>query len=102
MADTRPRTTADTRPKNSAARTIDVIALVLVLIGAINWGLVGLFAFDLVAAIFGPMTVASRIIYTLVGIAGVYTIVALPSMPRRWTTAPTRLEPAREREHVHM
>jgi uncharacterized membrane protein YuzA (DUF378 family) len=87
--------------KRSGLRTVDVIALVLVLIGAINWGLVGLFAFDLVAAIFGEMTVLSRIIYTLVGIAGVYTLVALPSMPRRWSL-PARTEAAREREHVRV
>lgn len=87
--------------KHSGLRTIDTIALILVLIGAINWGLVGLFAFDLVAAIFGQMTAASRIIYTLVGIAGVYTIVALPSMPRRWIL-PARTAAVQEREHIHV
>ena len=50
----------------------DKIALILVVIGAINWGCIGIFQFDLVAAIFGGMgTVWSRIIYTLVGLAGV-------------------------------
>jgi uncharacterized protein len=44
-------------------------------IGALNWGLVGLFEFDLVAAIFGPSTVLSRIIYVLVAVAGVYLLV---------------------------
>lgn len=87
--------------RRSGLRTIDTIALVLVLIGAINWGLVGLFEFDLVAAIFGEMTVLSRIIYTLVGAAGVYTLVALPSMPRRWSL-PARTEAVREREHIHV
>jgi uncharacterized protein len=82
-------------------RTVDIISMVLVLIGAINWGLMGLFSFDVVAAIFGQMTTVSRIIYTLVGVAGVYTIVALPSMPRRWSLA-ARTEVAREREHVHV
>jgi uncharacterized protein len=90
---------ADTR--HSTLKTVDVIALVLVLVGAINWGLVGLFSFDLVAAIFGEMTVLSRIIYTLVGVAGVYTIAALPGMPRRWTL-PARTETAREREHIRV
>ena len=87
--------------RRSALRTVDTIALVLVLIGAINWGLVGLFGFDLVAAIFGEMTALSRIIYTLVGAAGVYTLVALPGMPRRWSL-PARTEAAREREHIHV
>ena len=53
----------------------DKIALVLVIIGAINWGLVGLFQFDLVAAIFGGQDAAlSRVIYVLVGIAGLWCI----------------------------
>lgn len=55
-------------------KTLDTIALLLVIIGAVNWGLIGFFSFDLVAAIFGNMTVASRIIYALVGIAGLYAI----------------------------
>jgi uncharacterized membrane protein YuzA (DUF378 family) len=87
--------------KHSGLKTVDTIALVLVLIGAINWGLVGLFSFDLVATIFGDMTTASRIVYTLVGIAGVYTLVSLPSMPRRWSFAP-RTEAVREREQIHV
>ena len=46
-------------------------AYALVLIGALNWGLVGLFGYDLVAAIFGNMTLMSRIIYSLVGLSAV-------------------------------
>jgi len=53
---------------------LDWIALVLLIIGGLNWGLVGLFSFDLVAAIFGEMSVLSRIIYVLVGLAALYTI----------------------------
>lgn len=55
-------------------RTLDTIALLLVVIGAINWGLIGLFRFDLVASLFGDMTTLTRIIYSLVGIAGLYAI----------------------------
>lgn len=55
-------------------KTTWVIAMILVIIGAINWLLVGIFAFDLVAFIFGTMSVMSRIVYTLVGIAGVWMI----------------------------
>jgi uncharacterized protein len=48
------------------------IALLLVIVGAVNWGLVGLFQFDLVAALFGGQTAPlSRVVYTLVGLAGV-------------------------------
>lgn len=55
-------------------KIIDKIALALVIIGAVNWGLVGLFNFNLVDAIFGAMSVLSRIIYTLVGISGLWAI----------------------------
>jgi uncharacterized membrane protein YuzA (DUF378 family) len=53
------------------------IALILVIIGAINWGLIGLFNFNLVSAIFGDRSTVSKIIYTLVGIAGLYSIFLL-------------------------
>lgn len=46
-------------------------AYVLVLIGALNWGFVGIFGFDLVAAIFGDMTVMTRILYSLIGISAI-------------------------------
>lgn len=55
-------------------RTLDVISLLLVVIGAINWGLIGFFNFNLVDSIFGTMSAFSRIIYALVGIAGLYAI----------------------------
>lgn len=54
------------------------IALTLVIIGAINWLLIGLFNFDLVATIFGAMSEMSRIIYVLVGIAGLISIGLYP------------------------
>ena len=54
--------------------TLDYIALILVVIGAINWGLIGFFEFDLVRAIFGDMTLVSRIVYALVGLAGLYSL----------------------------
>ena len=55
-------------------RALDSLALTIAIIGAINWGLIGLFSFDLVAFIFGNMSWFSRIIYALVGIAGLYII----------------------------
>jgi hypothetical protein len=57
-----------------AKSVIDWIALVLVIIGGLNWGLVGLFDFDLVASIFGAMSTVARIVYALVGIAALWTI----------------------------
>jgi uncharacterized membrane protein YuzA (DUF378 family) len=53
---------------------IDWIALVLVIVGGLNWGLVGLFNFDLVAAIFGEMSTISRAVYSLVGLSAIYMI----------------------------
>lgn len=53
---------------------LDWTAIVLTVIGALNWGLIGLFNFDLVAFLFGDMSMISRIVYTLVGIAGLYLI----------------------------
>ena len=55
-------------------KVIDTIALILIIIGAINWGLIGIFNFNLVDSIFGTMSVISRIIYTLVGISGLWGI----------------------------
>ena len=55
-------------------KVIDKIALVLIIIGAINWGLIGFFNFNLVAVIFGEMTWISRVIYALVGISGLWGI----------------------------
>ena len=57
---------------------LDIIALVLMIIGALNWGSIGLFRFDLVAALFGGQTaVFSRIIYSIVGLAGIWGITML-------------------------
>ena len=52
----------------------DYCLLTLVIIGAVNWGLIGLFRFDLVAFLFGDMSWLSRIVYVLVGISGLYLI----------------------------
>ncbi len=57
------------------AKPFDWTALTLVIIGALNWGLIGFFQFDLVAAIFGGMDAwVSRIIYAIVGLAGLYSL----------------------------
>ena len=53
---------------------LDYTALTLVIIGAINWGLIGLFRLDLVSLLFGNMTWLSRVVYTLVGISGMYLL----------------------------
>lgn len=53
---------------------VDLIALILVIVGGLNWGLVGLFNFDLVAAIFGAGSALSRIVYIIVDLAAVYMV----------------------------
>ena len=58
-------------------KTLDIIALVLVIIGGINWGLVGVFDYNVVDAIFGAYSAISDIIYTLVGLAALWTISTL-------------------------
>ena len=67
-------------------RPIDVVALVLVIVGALNWGLVGLFEFDLVAEIvgeeFGSVNVVSRAVYILVAVAGLYLVTLLSRVGR--------------------
>lgn len=57
-------------------KVLDTILLILVIVGAVNWGLVGFFQFNLVSFIFGNMTWLSRIIYALVGLSGLYMLSA--------------------------
>jgi len=54
---------------------LDWVAVVVLVIGGLNWALVGLFNFDLVAAIFGDMSALTRIVYDLVGLAAIYVLV---------------------------
>jgi len=57
-------------------KALDVLAVILVIVGALNWGLVGMANFNLVSAIFGQ-TILASVVYSLVGIAGVYQIFRL-------------------------
>lgn len=58
-------------------KALDVTALVLIIIGGLNWGLVGLFDYNLVAALFGDDSVVTRVVYSLVGLAALWAIVPL-------------------------
>jgi len=62
---------------------LDWVALILVIIGGLNWALVGLFSFDLVAAIFGDMSVLSRIVYTLVGLSALYLLIVSGKLAKK-------------------
>ncbi len=56
-------------------KVINLIAVIFLIVGGLNWGLVGLFNFDLVAAIFGAMSIISRVIYTLVGLSAICVVI---------------------------
>ena len=70
-------------------KKLDVVAAVLLVVGGLNWGLVGAARFDLVAALFGEMTVMSATVYVLVGLAAVYQALQWRGIQRRWQ-APAR------------
>lgn len=72
---------------------MDILSLILMIIGALNWFLVGLFRFDLVASIFGgSAAIVSRIIYVIVGLAGIWGITML------FRTRDSRVEPSASRD----
>jgi uncharacterized membrane protein YuzA (DUF378 family) len=70
-------------------KALNTLALALLIVGGLNWGLVGLFNFDLVAAILGEGSALSRIVYTLVGASAVWTAVAAVSRGGHLADAPT-------------
>jgi uncharacterized membrane protein YuzA (DUF378 family) len=68
-------------------KTLDVIVAALLVVGGLNWGLVGFFNFDLVASIFGPMSLLSRIVYAIVGIGALYQAAQWKAIQHRWAPA---------------
>ena len=74
-------------------KKLDVLAAVLVAVGGLNWGLVALAEFDLVAALvgldFGETNAVSRIVYGLVGLAAAYQVAQQAAIRRRWSSAVT-------------
>jgi uncharacterized protein len=71
------RRTLSSKTQEFEMPVINKITLLLLIVGGLNWGLVGLFGFDLVAALFGEMTLLSRIVYTLVGASALWQLVPL-------------------------
>lgn len=67
-------------------KTLDVIAAALLIIGGINWGLIGFFDFDLIATIFGEMSALTRLIYCVVGLCALYQIFQWKALQKRWKT----------------
>jgi uncharacterized membrane protein YuzA (DUF378 family) len=76
--------TDHTSRSSSTLKALGSIALILLIVGGLNWAMVGLFEVDLVAALFGAMTALSRIIYVLVGAAALYGLVLLVQLNRRF------------------
>lgn len=76
-------------------KTLDLITAVLLIVGGLNWGLVAIAEFDLVAAVagleFGETNALSRIVYGLVGLSAVYVATQLRAIPRRWVTRTPQL-----------
>ena len=74
-------------------KKLDVLAAILVVVGALNWGLVAVARFDLVATIFGmkfgEISALSAIVYGLVGVAGIYQGVSFKAIQRRWYGQPS-------------
>ena len=71
-------------------KSLDVVVAVLLVIGGLNWGLVGVFGFDLVAALLGEMSLLSRAVYSLVGLCAVYQGLSWKAIQKRWSPAPAR------------
>ncbi len=65
-------------------KTLDLIAFILLVIGGLNWGLVGIFSWDLVSSIFGYMSVLSKIVYVLVAVSALYNLFLWNGMHKRW------------------
>ena len=70
-------------------KSLDVTAAVLLVVGGLNWGLVGAANFDLVATIFGEMSLLSRLVYVAVGLAAVYQALQWKAIQHRWAFAPS-------------
>lgn len=81
MPDRRNTGHAHSRPMGA----VDWLAMVLLIVGGLNWGLVGLFDFDLVATLFGEMSALSRVVYVLVGLSALYAIYTSAKMSRART-----------------
>ena len=66
-------------------KSLDVLVAALLMVGGLNWGLVGFFNFDLVGTIFGNMSFLSRAVYAIVGICALYQAMQWKSIQRRWS-----------------
>jgi uncharacterized membrane protein YuzA (DUF378 family) len=68
-------------------KSLDVVVAVLLVVGGLNWGLVGLLHFNLVATLLGDATILSRLIYIIVGLCALYQVIQWKAIQRRWAAA---------------
>lgn len=73
-----------TSQMNNYLKIIDIVTGALLILGGLNWGLVGFFGFNLIDTVFGGMSIASRIVYILVGISALYEAAMVKNIWRRW------------------
>ena len=78
-------------------KSLDITSLILLIVGGLNWGLVGAANFDLVAALFGEMSALSRVVYVLVGVSALYQAVQWKAMQNRWSFGQTAPAPSNAR-----
>ncbi len=71
-------------------KSMDVIVATLLVVGGLNWGLVGLLNFNLVATLFGDATMLSRLVYAVVGICALYQVIQWKAIQRRWAVSASR------------
>jgi len=84
MATTHTEYPSRTIPTTTGSRRVpDLASLALLIIGGLNWGLVGLFDLDLVASLFGDGTMLARVVYLLVGVAALYGVVTATRLARK-------------------
>lgn len=72
-------------------KIFDAVTFVLVIIGGLNWGLLGLFSFDLITFLFGEIAPLDRVIYTLIGLSALYYAIAFRAVLQRWRPRATRM-----------
>jgi uncharacterized protein len=82
------RTTANMKEREM--KSIDVVVATLLVVGGLNWGLVGLLHFDLVATLLGDATMLSRLVYTVVGLCALYQVIQWKAIQRRWAVSTSR------------
>ena len=75
-------------PRTSYLKGIDIAAAGILVIGGLNWGVIGIFGFNPIESVFGMMSAFSRILYSLVGISALYEVVQWRAIQRRWECRP--------------